>query len=855
MKLIIAVFTALLSVSFTVQALTPAELKDFAEKAEFGFEVIDNTAPSGPQVRLLLNNQSAVALAPGAGAWRIYFHSVRRIDTTGDQGLTLSHVQGDLHQLAPTTDFKGLPVGEVLSVSYQPHGNMSSFTDFMPRAFITAAGGQPHVFANTDTEDLARFVAPFDRVEQQKRNAADRYDIPTPESRYQRYAPVNAVEVTRSEALARIIPKPVSVQVRRGTAELDAQWQIRYAGRLSGEATYLQERLTAMLGEAVVSTTADEGAPEKVVVLQVNSEDRHLPETAESYTLTIEGDHIVINGRDNAGVFYGVQSLLSLMPAEASAAVSLPRMTITDSPRAGWRGMHYDMGRNFHGKAVTLRLIEQMGRYKLNKLHLHLTEDEGWRLEIPGLPELTDIGAQRCFDLEETTCLLTQLGTGPFVEGSGNGYYSVEDFIEILRYAAARHIEVIPEIDMPGHARAAVKAMDARHAQLLAAGKPAEAQQYLLADPADTSEYITVQNYTDNSINVCLESTYAFVDKVMYELQQMYRQAGLKLSTFHMGGDEVGAGSWTASPVCDALFREQQGIAGPADLKPYFVSRVAALANQRGMALAGWEDGLMYDAANPFNRSEFDNPRVLANAWDNIWEWNVADRAYLLANSGYQVILSHATHLYFDHPHEAHPAERGYYWAARYTDVAKVFGYMPDHLYANASETREGEPINDLEVLLGRELTPLKAPENILGIQGQVWTETIRTPSQLEAMIYPRIPALAERAWHRADWEGNNPDKSARMRDFATFAHALALKDLPKMAAAGVNYHLLPPGGKLQDGKLYVNTEYPGLRVEYSLDGKQWQVYQAPIALEAEVILLRAVSAGRVSHSVELQAN
>src|SRR5690606_2623525 len=140
------------------------------------------------------------------------------------------------------------------------------------------------------------------------------------------------------------------------------------------------------------------------------------------------------------------------------------------------------------------------------------------------------------------------------------------------------------------------------------------------------------------------------------------------------------------------------------------------------MALAGWEDGLMYDAANPFNRNQFDNPQVLANAWDNIWEWNVADRAYLLANSGYQVILSHATHLYFDHPHEADPAERGYYWAARYTDVAKVFGYMPDHLYANASETREGEPIEDLEVLLGRELTPLKAPENILGIQGQVWT-------------------------------------------------------------------------------------------------------------------------------------
>ncbi|MDZ7903052.1 MAG: family 20 glycosylhydrolase [Rheinheimera sp.] len=153
---------------------------------------------------------------------------------------------------------------------------------------------------------------------------------------------------------------------------------------------------------------------------------------------------------DNAGVFYGVQSLLNLIPAGQASNYRLPQLVASDAPRYGWRGMHYDMARNFHGKAVTLQLIEQMARYKLNKLHLHLTEDEGWRLEIPGLPELTDIGGTRCFDLTEQKCLLTQLGTGPHRTGSGNGYYSTADFIEILKFAAARHIEVIPEIDMPG---------------------------------------------------------------------------------------------------------------------------------------------------------------------------------------------------------------------------------------------------------------------------------------------------------------------------------------------------------------------------------------------------------------------
>jgi hexosaminidase len=503
--------------------------------------------------------------------------------------------------------------------------------------------------------------------------------------------------------------------------------------------------------------------------------------------------------------------------------------------------MQYDMGRNFHGKDVTLRLIEQMARYKLNKLHLHLTEDEGWRLEIPGLPELTDIGAKRCFDLTEQTCLLTQLGTGPHASGSGNGYYSTADFIEIIKFASARHIEVVPEIDMPGHARAAVKSMEARYKKLLKAGKKAEAEQYLLSDPLDKSQYITVQSYTDNSINVCLPSTYAFVDKVIYELQQMYRKAGTKLVTFHMGGDEVGAGSWTASPACNALFAKgEQGVAGPADLKPYFVSKVSAITSARGLDLAGWEDGLMYDPVNTFNRSQFANKHVLANAWDNIWEWGVADRAYRLANAGYEPILSPATHLYFDHPHEVNPEERGYYWAARYTDIGKVFGFMPDNLYANADKTRNGAPIENLEALVGRAMPALEKPENLRGMQGQVWTETIRTGAQMEQMIYPRLIPLAERAWHKAEWEGDKPDAAARTADWAAFAVQLSVKELPKLAALDGDFYLPPPGGVVDDGKLLANTALPGLAIEFSIDnGLSWNAYTDEHAVSKSEVLLR----------------
>lgn len=856
MRWVVVFLAGVLSSAALAQGLSQRQLAEFAQGTELRFGIQSNYDEGGVKARLTLNNRSSVSLPKGAGDWRIYFHSVRKVADTRVAGLKLTHIQGDLHELAPTAEFSGLASKASLSITYSPSSPMVSYTDFMPRAFIYRPGLQAETFANTDTEDIKQFVDAFERPDQLLRAADDLFPVATAQSRYQANQAVNGIPFNSSEAALRIIPKPLDMKVRSGSVTLDQRWQIRYAGRLTSEASYLQARLKEVLGVELDTQADHTAASGKIIDLQVNAGDAKkngVPAQPESYSLSITDDKILINGSDNAGAFYGIQSLLGLLPAAPARSLSLPLLTVVDSPRASWRGMHYDMGRNFHGKEVTLRLIEQMARYKLNKLHLHLTEDEGWRIEIPGLPELTEIGAYRCFDPDEQRCLLTQLGTGPSRNGSGNGYYTTEDFIEILQFAAARHIEVIPEIDMPGHARAAVKAMEARYRKLLAAERRPEAEQYLLSDPDDKSKYITVQNYTDNSINVCLPSTYNFVDKIIYELQQMYRKAGLKLETFHMGGDEVGAGSWTASPACEALFASEAGVSGVADLKPYFVSRVAALSNQRGLALAGWEDGLMYDPTNTFNRAQFNNKRVMANAWDNIWEWGVADRAYRLANAGYEVIMSHATHLYFDHPYEVHPEERGYYWAARYTDTAKVFGYMPDNLYANADTTRAGARIENLEAMVGRELPALKKPENILGIQGQVWTETIRTADQLEVMIYPRLVALAERAWHKAPWEGDKPDLTQRQQEWARFAQALTLKELPRMIAAGVKLHLPPPGAIKKDGLLHANTAFPGLRIEYSLDqGKSWKVYEKPVAVSSDKILLRSRRQNIVSRTASL---
>ena len=526
--------TALAASAFSTQQ----QLDTFAASATLEMAVLSNFQPAASQLagQFRLTLPQGQQLAAGAADWQIYFHSIRKINTVQQHGLVLEHVQGDLHRIKLTAAFAGLRAGQALTLDFSGAPWIVSYSDFMPRAFIVAGKLQPAVFANTDTEQLEQFVAPIVKKEQQLRNMgeADLFPIADTQQRFATNQPVN--QAGQLQVADVIMPTPQQVKTGSGRTELNNQWTIRFQGGAKAEAAYLTERL-AQAGLAL-RTEAGLADGKQQIRLQLDPSIA----SAEGYQLTISADHIEIRGRDNAGVFYGVQSLLVLTPAQFSS-YSLPRVTINDAPRYGWRGMHYDMGRNFHGKAVTLRLIEQMARYKLNKLHLHLSEDEGWRLEIPGLPELTEIGAFRCFDLSEQQCLLTQLGSGPHKTSAGNGYYSKDDFVEILKYAAERHIEVIPEIDMPGHARAAIKAMEARYQRLQKQGKTAEAKQYLLSDPADKSRYMTVQNYTDNSVNVCMDSSYAFIDKVIYELQSMYRQAGVRLTTYHMGGDRSGAGA------------------------------------------------------------------------------------------------------------------------------------------------------------------------------------------------------------------------------------------------------------------------------------------------------------------------
>lgn len=311
-----------------------------------------------------------------------------------------------------------------------------------------------------------------------------------------------------------ILPTPQTVKIHAGDVDLAKE---------------------AMLDLSALEEDAQQAIRSRFVLLGINKGDypirtviaakdfRGDNAVSGAYRLKISVEETIVTGFDSTGVFYGLQLLLSLIPTDGALKIAM--LEAQDAPRFDYRGIHLDVGRNFHSKATVLRLLDQMAAYKLNKFHFHRSDDEGWRIEIPGLPELTDIGGKRCHDLHERSCLLPQLGSGPGSDNNGSGYFTRADYIEILKYARACHIEVIPEIDMPAHARAAVIAMEARYDRLMKEGKSEEASQFRLQDPTDTSVPTGVQYYDRTGyLNPCLDSSRNFAAKVIDEIQKMHRK-------------------------------------------------------------------------------------------------------------------------------------------------------------------------------------------------------------------------------------------------------------------------------------------------------------------------------------------
>ena len=504
------------------------------------------------------------------------------------------------------------------------------------------------------------------------------------------------------------------------------------------------------------------------------------------YKISLMDGETAITAADEDGAFYASVTLDNIK--RNCGGNTVPTGTIEDWPDLPYRGLMLDVSRNFTTKENILKLIDILAHYKVNRLHLHFGDDEGWRIEMDGLPELTSYGAYRGIpklqddgSIEESDALMPTYCLTPDrndTKTTGNGYYTRADYIEVLKYADARHMLVIPEFDIPGHSRAAVKSMAYR---IRTTGD----KTYQLQDPDDTSEYNSAQDYSDNVIDVSLPSTYVFIEKVFDDILALYAEAGVPLEAIHIGGDEVPEGAWEGSPSCQALLKEN-GQTEVNWLKDYFTNRVLDIAEAKGVKIAGWQEIAQNLEPETYERVKrnlaFTNFWAVSHGRDKI--------GYTFANDGVPVVLSNSSNAYFDLAYNWSKTERGHSWAG-FCDERRSFSLLPYDIYKDVRWDDKGRPTDLTSASNGKTaLTPEGKP-NILGVQGQLWSETLRNFDHVTYYLFPKAVGLFERGWNAVPaWaETTRPDDPAFVEDFDHFFSIIAEHEYPYYESLGISWH------------------------------------------------------------------
>ncbi len=793
---------------------------------------------SGSSAAFTLTNRGTRPLA--ASGWAIYFsalHGAQPGSVAG--GFTIEDVTGDLHRLVPGAGFAGLAPGASIRIPYTTWGFLLN-QSFVPK-------GPYIVFdsANAVGHPISDFLAQsFERPPQ---GEGQDPRVVSPQRQYALDSTIRDIPVND---LPPIFPTPQQVTPGTGTLRLRALPQVSAAAGLEQEAGFAADYLRPYF-----KASRKGAAPLRLSVGSIAGQ-----ASPEAYELVVDSAGIGIMGASSAGVFYGLQSLRSLLPAPSpNGELVLPAIRVVDAPRFGYRGFMLDVARNFQPKPAVLRAIDLLARYKLNVFHMHLTDDEAWRVEIPSIPELTAFGSRRGHALDFSHFMPPAYGSGPDTgKAFGSGFFSRADYIEIVRYAGARHIEVIPEIEMPGHARAAVKAMQAR--------ARSGDRQYLLSDPDDTSTYTTAQGYHDNVMNPALESTYGFIERVVGDLVAMHKDAGVPLRHIHMGGDEVPMGVWQGSPAVQGYLQAHH-LTSVDDLWFVFYGRVAQILQAQGLVPSGWEEIAVRRTRRDSQQVNIPNPDFAARGWrayvwNNVPGWGGEDLAYRLANSGYDVVLCPVTNLYFDLAWNQNPEETGLDWGG-YVDVRKPFLFIPYDYYRNTRVDRSGNPL-DSTVFVGKDRLTDYGKSHIIGIQGDLWSETLSSPDRLEYMMVPKLLGLGERAWAPdPDWaRERDPAKAAALYAdaWSRFVNVLGKRELPRLdrEVPGITYRIPTPGLAASAGAVRASIELPGFALRYTTDGSEPTARSAdvrgPIPLKGTIRVAAFSSTGRKGHSAVLGA-
>lgn len=418
---------------------------------------------------------------------------------------------------------------------------------------------------------------------------------------------------------------------------------------------------------------------------------------SEGYSLKSDENGVVIEGNSPMGTFYGIQTLIQMLPVEKSNSLILPLVNVKDEPRFAYRGAMLDVGRYFFPVAFVKKYIDYLALHKMNYFHWHLTDDQGWRIEIKKHPKLTEIGSKR-----NGTIIGHEPGTGSDNTPEG-GFYTHEEIREIVKYASDRFITVIPEIEMPGHSSAAIAA----YPQLSCF--PNEKTEQLTDDMiSDKSRQEmangrikVVQETWDvfNDIYVPSENTFQFLQDVIDEVVTLFPSKYI-----HIGGDESPKNNWKRSEFCQQMIKEK-GLKDEHELQSYFIQRMEKYINGKGRTIIGWDEILEGGIA----------PNAV------VMSWRGEDGGITAARDKHYVIMSPSSHVYLDYSQTKNEKE---VTMGGYINLEKVYSYEP----------------------VPKELDEKEA-KYVMGAQGNVWTEYIKNPAKLEYMIFPRLSALSEVLW------------------------------------------------------------------------------------------------------------
>lgn len=583
-----------------------------------------------------------------------------------------------------------------------------------------------------------------------------------------------------------IIPQPVQMQRGSGSFVISSATVIGVPAKnqeVAKIASYLTGKIKKSSG---LTLRVQEGNGN--IQLNINSKaDARLGK--EGYSMIITPNNALISANTPNGLFYGIQTLIQLLPKEIESetvvtniAWTIPAISITDYPRFAWRGIMLDVSRHFFAKEYVKEYIDQIARYKYNRFHWHLTDDNGWRVEIKSYPKLTEVGAWR---VPRTGTFGSNTPPKPGEAATYGGFYTQEDIKEVVQYAKERYIEILPEIDVPGHSMAALAAYPE-----LSITKDKAIQVNPGSKFSNWFGNGKFEMTIENTLNPADENVYIFLDKVIGELATLF-----PYEYMHMGGDECYKGFWERDPNVQAFMKKNK-IKDGEQLQAYFNGRLNKIVNSKKKKMIGWDEilegGTVQGAA--------------------VMSWRGTKGGIEASKRKLPVVMSPAPIYYLDMNQGEASIETPIYDDARLRDVYKFDILVPgiDSTY-------------------------------VMGGQGNLWTEQIPTAPQAEYMTYPRAFAISETLW--------SPKTKKNWDDFTTrVENHFTRFDAAKIHYSTAMYDPIIRVSKSDTGNLVVelSTEVPGLDLYYTLDNawptSYYPKYEKAIAVPADVDYFRVVS-------------